>query len=119
MVEFQCSGCGLCCKRVGKAVKGARQWMLQNKKTKASPMTKAIASFPFKFNEKGHCEKLGEDGKCSDYANRPDVCNVEKSFQLFGGDRTREGFFADNARLCNEWIRGAKLDEKFLVTEKY
>lgn len=119
MVQFECSGCSLCCKRVGKAVKEARKWMLDNRGKRADARTKAVASFPFKTNEKGWCEKLGADGQCSIYETRPDVCNVEKSFEKFGGTRTREGFFEDNAKLCNAWIRKAGLDESFLVKEDY
>lgn len=119
MDKFECSSCGLCCKRVGRSVKEARKWLSENKNKKPDARTKAVATFPFKTNEKGWCEKLGEDGKCTVYENRPDVCSVEKSFELFAGGRTKEEYFTANAQLCNSWIRKEGLGTEFLVKEKY
>jgi len=118
MVKFECSGCSLCCTKVGRAVKDARSWIMHNKKSKPDARTLAVAKFPYKFVDGNKCEKL-IDGKCSVYDERPDVCNVEKSFELFAGTRTKEQYFKENAVLCNKWIRKAGLDEKFIVNEKY
>ncbi len=117
-MEFQCSSCGLCCKRVGKAVKEARNEVML-RKDKVDLRTKMVAKFPFKTNPDGACSKLGEDGKCTVYETRPDVCRVDKSFELFGNGITREKYYEANAKLCNTWIRKAGLDMEFLVTEKY
>lgn len=62
---------------------------------------------------------IGEDGRCKVYETRPDVCRVDKSFELFAGNRTREQFYSDNAKICNTWIRKEGLDMKYLVKEKY
>ena len=115
MVEFQCSGCGLCCKKVGKAVKDARAV----KPAQRDARTKAVAQFPYKTDASGACSRLDAEGKCTVYDTRPDVCRVDKSFELFGKGQSRERYYEGNAKLCNTWIAKAGLDESFLVKENY
>lgn len=74
-MEFNCSGCGLCCKKVGQAVKAARVAL---RKGNIDLRTKTVATFPFKTSPEGACSKLDENGKCSIYETRPDVCRVDK-----------------------------------------
>ena len=117
-MEFNCSGCGLCCRKVGSAVKEARA-EITLKKGKVDPRTKAVARFPFKTNTDGACSKLDEKGQCSVYETRPDVCRVDKSFELFAEGMTREKYYEANAKLCNTWIRKAGLGFEYLVKEQY
>ena len=57
---FECSGCGLCCKKVGAAIKDARKWMQDNRGKRADARTKAVASFPFKVNENAPTTKIDQ-----------------------------------------------------------
>jgi Fe-S-cluster containining protein len=40
-----------------------------------------VSLFPYKYDENGRCENLGEDNKCKIYATRPDVCDIKKIFE--------------------------------------
>lgn len=116
-MEFECSGCGTCCRRVGQSVKAARAAVAKGSKDK---QTIAVARFPYKAKEDGSCSKLGEDGKCEVYETRPTVCSVEKSFEAFAPKgMKKETYYEINGKLCNQWIRKAELDDKFLVKENY
>lgn len=119
-MEFQCSACGICCKKVGQAVKKAREESAL-RKGNVDARTKAVAKFPFKTNAEGACSKLDENGKCTVYETRPDVCRVDKSFELFAKPHgiSQAQFFEANAKLCNSWIRKAGMGMEYLVTENY
>lgn len=99
-MDFGCTGCGACCKRIGTVIKEAQ-----------------AVGFPYGVNEKGWCEKLGENGLCTVYENRPDMCKIEKAFEQQIG-KTKKEVYLENAKACNTYIREDKLDEKFLVNEK-
>lgn len=102
-MKFNCSGCGSCCKRIG---------LIKDK-------FKEI-NFPYDVNEKGWCTMLDENNKCKVYDNRPDVCNMEKIFyaELSKSGMTKKEAYILNTRLCNQYIREDKLDEKYLLDEK-
>lgn len=82
-------------------------------------LTRAVAAFPFKFDKTGTCVNLGIDGKCKVYETRPDICNVASSYNYIEDDITIEQWFEINAKVCNGWIREAKLPASFLIKEKY
>lgn len=102
-MNFNCSGCGACCKRIGPL------------KDKFKEL-----NFPYKVNEKGWCEMLDENNKCKVYDNRPDICSVEKTFySIFQKEgMTKKETYLQNTKLCNQYIREDKLDEKYLLDEK-
>lgn len=83
---FRCSGCGLCCKNVKRAVE----------------VTKHIKEleFPYNWDETGRCEKLMEDNKCGVYDDRPLLCNVDGVIKFFNLDK--ESFYGDNEKACIE-----------------
>lgn len=56
---FTCTRCGLCCKNINR-----------------------IPELKEYNNGNGTCVHLREDNLCDIYADRPDICNVEKMFEL-------------------------------------
>lgn len=102
-MEFNCSGCGACCKRIG---------LLKDKFKELN--------FPYSVNDKGWCEMLDENNNCKVYNTRPDICNMktmyEKYFTKLG--YTEKKTYKLNAEMCNLYIKEDKLDEKYLLDEK-
>lgn len=100
-IKFQCSSCGLCCKSVGKL-------------TKAQKMN---LDFPYDSKEDGSCEKLDENGQCSIYETRPDICSVERTYEKFhkSKGRTKKDVFLSENKICNTLIEKAGLDKKYLI----
>lgn len=118
-MEFDCSGCGLCCKVMAKkAVEGART--VKESGRKLSELQKALVNFPYGFKG-GACEKYNEETRqCDVYGNRPDVCSVNKSFRRFAKDKqSRKQYYELNGRECNKMIRENGEDQKYLVKETY
>jgi Fe-S-cluster containining protein len=70
-MSFKCSGCGICCTKVGEALK--------NKDKQDKPSQIELDNFPYSVKEDGSCEMLVE-GKCKVYETRPTICNVEKMY---------------------------------------
>jgi len=113
---FECSQCGLCCRNTGKVVADAKKALSEGSK---SVLTRITSEFPFGAKENGSCEKLGEDGRCTVYENRPDICNVEKSFETVGAGMTKEQYYSLQGTCCNVMIKEAGMDEKYLVKQNY
>ncbi len=84
MSKFPCSGCGLCCKHIDKAV---------------ANLGEHAAHFPYTWDESGVCEKL-KDNKCTVYDTRPLICNVDGWIKEFGIDR--DWFYELNMKACEE-----------------
>lgn len=57
---FICTKCGLCCRNIEKIP--------------------GLADF---HAGDGVCIYLSEDNLCAIYSNRPDICNVEKMFEIY------------------------------------
>ena len=114
-VKFECSSCGACCRNTAKTVAEAKAKIAKGDTNK---LLAAVADFPFGTNEDGSCEKL-VDGKCSVYNDRPTICNVEKSFEIFGAGMTKRGYFSMQGACCNYLIKFNKLGDELLVKEKY
>lgn len=76
---------------------------------------KEVAVFPFRYDEKGRCENLGEDNRCQVYDSRPDVCSVEKMHALYSSHIPLLKYYRDTAKICNRRIAEAGLDDKFRV----
>lgn len=111
-ISYGCTACGLCCKKVGETIENVKD------KDGSNSFIKAFQDFPYKANEDGSCEKLGEDGKCTVYEDRPLVCSVPRMFQRFWKKRqTRKQHYLTEAKLCNKKIRQNGYPDKFLVDE--
>lgn len=104
-IKFQCSGCSECCKRIGNLTKKQRKKL----------------DFPYKAKKDGSCEKLTEDGKCSVYENRPSICSVEKTYEKFHAPhgRTKKEVYLQENKICNDLIKQANLDKKYLLDLDY
>ena len=90
---FPCTGCGLCCHQ-------------------AAGLRKIDPTFPYSARADGSCEKL-IGRKCSVYATRPTICNVEKMAEVLKVDKA--DWYKQNAAACNSMIREAGEDERYLV----
>lgn len=102
-MKFNCSSCGACCKRIG---------LLKDKFKELN--------FPYDVNEKGWCTMLDENNKCKVYENRPVICSVEKTFDMYieKMGMTRMQAYLSQAKSCNQFIKEDKLHEKYLIDEK-
>ena len=110
-MKFPCTMCGSCCKRIDKLVADA-------------PLTSRLFGlpiemfdFPYKWDENGVCEKLTEDGLCSIYENRPDICNLETVQQTLKWKSKM--FFDITAASCNSMMKEDGIDEEFYILEEY
>jgi len=66
--KFICNKCGLCCRNID--------------------LVEVLNDF---HNGNGICRYLNmETNLCNIYDNRPDICNVEKSYELFFAERYSE-----------------------------
>lgn len=112
-VKFGCTGCGLCCRQVARA--------LANPQAMPEPYKSALKQFPYKAKEDGSCENLLPDNKCAVYEDRPLLCNVDKMFDQHKGKGTigasKKNYLLLQAKSCNSMINNAGIDKKFIVDE--
>lgn len=82
MKKFNCSKCGLCCTKLN--------------------LNKV---YDFLNRGDGICKYYNEELKtCSIYDNRPVLCNIEKSYELyFNKQFTKEEFYKLNSAICKKW----------------
>jgi Fe-S-cluster containining protein len=91
MGEFECTSCGLCCKKIG----------LMLTLPPARPyLAKARAKFPYKAKKDGSCEKLDEDNKCTVYADRPLMCNISRLGDEPDMPMSKQAWFDLNYKGC-------------------
>lgn len=83
-MNFPCTSCGCCCKRVGLVKKFLTE-----------------EEFPHNTREDGCCEMLIND-KCSVYDNRPEICNVNKMFLKSNLDIKE--YYKLNIEQCNKFM---------------
>lgn len=104
---FPCTGCGGCCRIVGK--------MLSSAEEQENPVLRhAIDSFPYSTNADGICEKL-VDNRCSVYAERPLLCKVDLLGELLNIDKSN--WYAVNAQSCNRIIDLLGLSPSYKITD--
>lgn len=79
MPEFPCTQCGICCQRV--------HWAKETK---------------FLDRGDGTCKHYATDSKqCTIYAERPDICRVDRQYILHYADKhTWNEFVALNLQVC-------------------
>jgi len=91
---FPCTVCGLCCQNISN-IKELKEFDLGN----------GVCKY-FDYSTRG----------CSIYEDRPDVCRVDKMFDLvYYKEFTREEFYIANAKICNFLQEQYKLDKSFRV----
>lgn len=77
---FVCDQCGICCKHIDQI-----------------PQLKQFDS------GNGQCIHLTDNNLCAIYSDRPDICNVDKMFELqFEGQISKEEYIKLNIEGCNE-----------------
>lgn len=91
---FPCTSCGLCCQNISK-IKELRDYDLGN----------------------GVCKYLNLiSNECEIYDKRPDICKVDKMFQLeYKKYFTKEVFYIENAKVCNSLQEKYKIDKSFRI----
>jgi Fe-S-cluster containining protein len=91
---FPCSGCGLCCKNITN-IQELKKFDLGN----------------------GVCKYFDHNrNECIIYDNRPDICRVDKMFDLvYHKNFTRERFYIENAKVCNILQEKYEMDKRFRV----
>jgi Fe-S-cluster containining protein len=113
MSKFPCTGCGLCCTKVGLAVSNARQMVADGE---TDGYIKEVAEFPHKTTDNGNCEHLQDDHTCAIYDTRPDICNIEKVWEKHHKDNISiQDYFISSAMLCNSLILADNADESFFI----
>lgn len=103
----KCTACGQCCKRMDKAIPELKQLF------KERNISSRLIKFPYKWNEQGVCEKLGGDGKCTIYENRPNVCNItwiQKTLKI-----GKNKFYDSVVQGCNKLIEETGVGEEFKI----
>lgn len=112
--KYPCTGCGACCFHVKTNVENAIA-LLANGDSRTE-FLKEVISFPYRYDETGRCENMGDDMKCKVYNNRPDICDVVKTWEKHFSDKvTLPEYFIATAHLCNSMITEAKLDDSYLI----
>ena len=89
---FPCTSCGLCCQNIS-LIKELKDFDLGN----------------------GTCKYYSSiDSKCNIYETRPNICKVEKMFDLeYHKYFSKNEFYILNAKVCNE------LQEKYNMNNTY
>ena len=103
-MEFPCTGCGECCRRIQSLLEGSHDDVR---------VQELVDRFPYKTRSDGSCEMLGDDGRCSVYEHRPLICNVKMGGVFLKMDEMT--WYQINADGCNRLIDDAGLDESFKV----
>lgn len=92
---FPCSGCGLCCQNISN-VQELKSYDLGN----------------------GVCRYFDMiSNSCTIYGSRPDICQVDKMFELvYHKEFSLEAFYIANASVCNALQESYKIDTSFRIT---
>ena len=91
---FPCTGCGLCCQHIG-GVEALKTFDLGN----------------------GICKYFDALTKeCRIYEERPLECRVDEMYEkVYHTEFSKEVFYNENARICNQLQEHYNLDESFRV----
>jgi Fe-S-cluster containining protein len=90
--SFPCTGCGLCCQNIGH-IPQLKEFDLGN----------------------GVCKFL-KNSQCEIYENRPDICQVDKMFELeYHKEFSKTDFYQVNANACNSLQKERGLDKSYRV----
>ena len=91
---FPCTGCGLCCQNITN-IEELKGYDLGN----------------------GICKYFDHiSNQCKIYDNRPDICRVDKMFDLVYSKKfTQKEFYIGNAKVCNYLQEQYKIDKSYRV----
>lgn len=71
-----------------------------------------VPGFPLETDEKGACVKLGADGLCTIYEDRPDICRIDNHIS---GYPTKTDAYRANAAYCNKAQGALGMGEEWRV----
>lgn len=93
-LTFPCTSCGLCCQNISN-IEELKDYNLGN----------------------GICKHFDMMNKnCKIYDDRPNICRVDKMFQLeYKKYFTKEVFYMENAKVCNALQEQYGLNESFKI----
>ncbi len=91
---FPCSGCGLCCQNIS-TINELKDFDLGN----------------------GICKHFNiSNNACSIYETRPDICRVDKMFDIeYYKYFSKENFYIENAKVCNKLQERYNLDKSYRI----
>ncbi len=91
---FPCTSCGLCCQNIADITE-LKDFNLGN----------------------GVCKHFNLiNNSCNIYDNRPDICKVDKMFEIkYFKYFTKKDFYIENAKVCNELQNQYKLNDSYKV----
>jgi Fe-S-cluster containining protein len=115
MSDFPCTGCGVCCKRAGRAVDIAKQLLREGN---TNIYVQDVAAFPFPYDQTGRCSQLTDDNKCKVYKDRPLICNIKQVWvkhHQADGIISLDNYYLSAAMLCNEMMKEENVDENFFI----
>jgi len=108
-MEFHCTKCGGCCMHIGNVILSLRAGAADPSDLRHQ----LFMDFPFGFTATGACEKYDPATGCTVYNERPDVCRVDKMFELYYGPvqgLTWQQYLYAQAGSCNMLIDFLGLD---------
>ncbi len=112
-MKFNCTSCGLCCKKLGQAIAAAKS------RKEPSEIDALFLEFPYPPKPDGSCFMLKNDGSCSIYNERPLICDVDKMYEKFYKPHmSKKEHYRLNAWTCNQMINEAGLPKEYLIDEK-
>jgi Fe-S-cluster containining protein len=94
MEGFPCHGCGMCCRQMSAVL------AVCSALPTGTVLGDAAAAFPYAVDEAGACSQLQDDNTCGVYDSRPDLCSVDRMFELLHPAMSRADWYAVNAAAC-------------------
>jgi Fe-S-cluster containining protein len=92
---FPCSSCGICCQNIS--------------------LVKELKDFDLGDGSCKHYNTI--DLKCNIYETRPNICRVEKMFDIeYFKYFSKNEFYILNAKVCNELQNKYEMDKKYKIT---
>jgi len=115
-MKFNCTGCGVCCKRLKKIL----DFYKNIKPGSHQEHLRVMAmEFPYKTNRRGACVKL-KNNRCSIYDSRPLLCNIKGIFEKYPQvAKTEEDWYILNMMACNSMMREEGIPPIFYLNKPF
>ena len=108
----RCTGCGACCRQVGRALTVAREWP----RVFPAVVLEALRQFPHGVTADGACQKLDDGGRCTVYEARPLICRVDDLAAAQGLDDAEN--VERQARACDRLQQAEGLGPNWRVSRE-
>ncbi len=117
-MTFNCTGCGECCRNLAATIEYIKDGNIPMN-LPGVDLLQLVREFPYKTDQGGACEKL-EDGRCSVYEDRPDLCNYRRIYERYPqGATTLEHWYLKMKDNCNFSIMLSELSDEYLITQPW